>query len=114
MSDSSIDLAGLARHLRPSRRPDVAGGLLLAAELIIQSVNREVWLSLRDAAVALYPEAGDELLDELLTFPDGEHVNEDDLVCQTCDGEPQQTIVELRCRIEELTRQLPAGGMHVC
>lgn len=75
----------LSRDLRRSRRPDVAAGLLLAAELVRQLPDipldyaRVITIALQDAAAEIYEQADDELLVELLANPDGEWVDEDHL-----------------------------------
>jgi hypothetical protein len=95
----------LVRTLRPSRRADVAAGVLVAvlqlAELpdIDSDHRRVVSLALRDLAHAFYPEA-DTVFAELTHAPDGAWVNEDELACPTCDGQPNDTITALSDQLD--------------
>ncbi|WP_103348963.1 hypothetical protein [Amycolatopsis sp. CA-128772] len=100
---STVDT--VARTLRPSRRPDVAAGLLLGVLLVgelpgIDADHRRViGLAMRDAALAVHPEA-DRVLAELLAAPAGEYVDEDDSTCSTCDGDPVDRIVALGAELD--------------
>lgn len=105
-------------RLRPSRRPDVSAGMLLAGNLVTDlldvsaDLGRVITIAVGDAARAVYPYAS-EVLNELVNHPSGEWVDEDDLCCHQCDGEPNDVIVALRdqldaayARIDMLTVEL--------
>lgn len=98
----------LVRTLRPSRRADVAAGVLVAvlqlAELpdIDPDHRRVISLALRDLAHAFHPEA-DTVFAELVHAPDGVWVDEDELACPTCDGQPNDRITALS---DELDAQI--------
>ncbi|MGW5720810.1 hypothetical protein ACWEVP_31875 [Amycolatopsis sp. NPDC003865] len=95
----------LVRTLRPSRRPDVAAGVLVAvlqlAELpdIDADHRRVISLALRDLAHAFHPEA-DTVFAELVHAPDGVWVDEDELACPTCDGQPNDQITALTDQLD--------------
>lgn len=99
-TEPTITVDEITRKLRLSRRADVAAGVLLGVLQLAELVDidpyhrRVISIAMRDAAHAIHREA-DTVFAELVHAPDGEWVDEDELACPTCDGEPADRITAL-------------------
>lgn len=94
-----IDLTRLAASLHPSRLPDIAAGLLLAAELVAElpsvpdGFGRLAWIALHDAAATLHAD-GEDPVTNMNRLPDGQDGAED-RPCETCTGQSAEVIAAL-------------------